>query len=154
MDLRFSHVDVLVEDLEAACAYYADVFKASISNTIVWNRGGLHVHYAIVKFGGERFMLVQPIAGNLKELMDQQGPGVIYRHCYSTPDIDAAYDELLAAGVQPEDEHGQPIKRDDLSSPAGSRILWLPKRFGHFSIEILESEPLEAFIESAFEGVE
>ncbi|MDN3525306.1 VOC family protein [Halomonas sabkhae] len=154
MDLRFSHVDVLVEDLDAACAYYAAVFKASVSNTIVWNRGGLHVRYAIVRFGGERFILVQPIAGNLKELMDQQGPGVIYRHCYSTPDIDAAYDELIAAGVQPEDEHGQPIKRDDLSSPAGSRILWLPKRFGHFSIEILESEALEAFIDSAFDGVE
>lgn len=154
MDLRFSHVDVLIEDLEEACAYYAAVFKASVSNTIVWNRGGLHVRYAIVKFGVERFMLVQPIEGNLKELMVQQGPGVIYRHCYSTPDIDAAYDELVAAGVQPENEHGQSIRREDLSSPAGGRILWLPKRFGHFSIEILEAEALEVFIASAFEGRE
>ncbi|OLF54009.1 VOC family protein [Pseudomonas chlororaphis] len=150
MELKFSHVDVLVQDLEAACAYYAQILKARISSTLVWERGGLHVRYAVALIGQERFMLVQPLAGNLKQLLDSAGEGMIYRHCYSTPDIELAYDELLASGVQPEDENGNPLTRANLQSPSGTRIIWLPKRFGHFSIEILEERTLEAFIASAF----
>ncbi|WP_248919944.1 VOC family protein [Pseudomonas entomophila] len=150
MDLTFSHVDVLVTDLEAACGYYAQVLGARISRTLVWERGGLHVRYAIALLGQERFMLVQPLTGNLKDLLDTHGEGMIYRHCYSTPDIEQAYDQLMANGVQPEDENGNPLARAHLQSPAGARILWLPKRFGHFSIEILEAQALEAFIEDAF----
>ncbi|WP_192560563.1 VOC family protein [Pseudomonas allokribbensis] len=150
MDLKFSHVDVLVNNLEEACAYYAQILKARISRTLVWERGGLHVRYAVALIGQERFMLVQPLAGNLKELLDSSGEGMIYRHCYSTPDIEKAYDELVIAGVQPEDENGQPLERTNLQSPSGTRIIWLPKRFGHFSIEILEEQALEAFITSVF----
>ena len=150
MELTFSHVDVLVKNLEEACAYYAQILQARISKTLVWERGGLHVRYAIALIGAERFMLVQPLAGNLKALMDCAGEGMIYRHCYSTPDIEMAYDELIAAGVQPEDENGKPLARANLQSPSGTRIIWLPKRFGHFSIEILEDKALEAFIEDAF----
>ncbi|CAI8860576.1 MULTISPECIES: VOC family protein [Pseudomonas] len=150
MDLKFSHVDVLVNNLEEACAYYAHILNARISKTLVWERGGLHVRYAIALIGQERFMLVQPLAGNLKELLDSSGEGMIYRHCYSTKDIEKAYDELMDAGVQPQDENGEPLPRANLQSPAGARIIWLPKRFGHFSIEILEEKALEAFIETAF----
>jgi len=150
MQLTFSHVDVLVSQLEQACDYYRQVLGAEISTTQVWQRGGLHVRYAIARMGKERFMLVQPLAGNLKVLLDSHGEGMIYRHCYSTPDIELAYDELVASGVQPEDENGQPLAREALSSPAGARIIWLPKRFGHFSIEIIEAAGLEAFIDGAF----
>ncbi|MGN7743955.1 VOC family protein [Pseudomonas sp. 22526] len=94
MELKFSHVDVLVQDLEAACAYYARILKARISRTLVWERGGLHVRYA--------------------------------------------------------DENGQPLTRANLQSPSGASLIWLPKRFGHFSIEILEEQALEAFIQTAF----
>jgi methylmalonyl-CoA/ethylmalonyl-CoA epimerase len=150
MELKFSHVDILVKNLEEACAYYAQILKARISKTLVWERGGLHVRYAIALIGQERFMLVQPLAGNLKELLDASGEGMIYRHCYSTPDIEKAYDELMVADVQPEDENGAPLARENLLSPSGARIIWLPKRFGHFSIEILEDKALEAFVEAAF----
>ena len=151
MELKFSHVDVLVKNLDEACAYYAKILKARISRTLVWERGGLRVRYAIALLGQERFMLVQPSAGNLKQLLDIQGEGMIYRHCYSTPDIEKAYDELQADGVQPEDENGNPLARSDLQSPSGTRIIWLPKRFGHFSIEILEEKALELFIQAAFD---
>ena len=150
MDLKFSHVDVLVENLEATCAYYAKIHNAKISSTQVWERGGLHVRFAIALMGQERFMLVQPLAGNLRELLDAHGEGMIYRHCYTTPDIEIAYDELIAAGVQPENENGVPLARENLQSPSGGRIIWLPKRFGHFSMEILEEATLEAFIVEAF----
>jgi methylmalonyl-CoA/ethylmalonyl-CoA epimerase len=150
MELKFSHVDVLVEDLEEACAYYAKILKARISTTQVWERGGLHVRYAVALMGQERFMLVQPLAGNLRELLDAHGEGMIYRHCYTTPDIEVAYAELVAEGVQPQDENGQPLALEDLQSPSGTRIIWLPKRFGHFSVEILEEKGLEAFIARVF----
>lgn len=150
MDLKFSHVDILVEDLDEACAYYANILNARISTTQVWERGGLHVRYAVALMGQERFMLVQPLAGNLRVLLDTHGEGMIYRHCYTTPDIEVAYAELVAKGVQPEDENGQPLALEDLQSPSGTRIIWLPKRFGHFSIEILEEQGLEAFMVAAF----
>jgi methylmalonyl-CoA/ethylmalonyl-CoA epimerase len=150
MDLKFSHVDILVEDLDEACAYYANILNARISTTQVWERGGLHVRYAVALMGQERFMLVQPLAGNLRVLLDTHGEGMIYRHCYTTPDIEVAYAELVAKGVEPEDENGQPLALEDLQSPSGTRIIWLPKRFGHFSIEILEEQGLEAFMVAAF----
>jgi methylmalonyl-CoA/ethylmalonyl-CoA epimerase len=150
MQLKFSHIDILVGNLEEACAYYARLFNAQISKTLVWQRDGLHVRYAVVRWDDERFMLVQPISGNLKELMDSKGEGTIYRHCYSTPDIEAAYDELVAMDVQPENENGKALARDKLSSPSGARIIWLPKRFGDFSIELLEEQELEKFLEDAF----
>ena len=150
MDLKFSHVDILVEDLDEACAYYANILNARISTTQVWERGGLHVRYAVALMGQERFMLVQPLTGNLRVLLDAHGEGMIYRHCYTTPDIEVAYADLIAKGVQPEDENGLPLALEDLQSPAGTRIIWLPKRFGHFSIEILEEQGLEAFMVAAF----
>ncbi|WP_313452414.1 VOC family protein [Pseudomonas rhodesiae] len=150
MDLKFSHVDILVEDLDEACAYYANILNARISTTQVWERGGLHVRYAVALMGQERFMLVQPLAGNLRMLLDTHGEGMIYRHCYTTPDIELAYAELVAKGVQPEDENGLLLALEDLQSPSGTRIIWLPKRFGHFSIEILEEQGLEAFMVAAF----
>ncbi|WP_348738867.1 VOC family protein [Pseudomonas rhodesiae] len=150
MDLKFSHVDILVEDLDEACAYYANILNARISTTQVWERGGLHVRYAVALMGQERFILVQPLAGNLRVLLDTHGEGMIYRHCYTTPDIELAYADLIAKGVQPEDENGLPLALEDLQSPAGTRIIWLPKRFGHFSIEILEEQGLEAFMVAAF----
>lgn len=94
--------------------------KTSGKPVRIWQRNGLHMRYAIVRFGTERLMRVQPFSGNLKALMDANGEGTIYRHCYCTPDIEAAYDELLAAGVQPEDENGKPLSRDNLQSPSGT----------------------------------
>ncbi|PXY45423.1 VOC family protein [Flavobacterium hydrophilum] len=150
MDLKFSHIDILVNDLESACNYYAKTLGAEISKKFIWKRDELHVTYAVVKIGQERFMLVEPFSGNLKNLLDSKGEGTIYRHCYSTPDIEAAFDELISYGVQPEDENGNPLSRESLNSPSGVRIIWLPKRFGEFSIEILEEEGLQKFIKEAF----
>lgn len=150
MELKFSHIDILVKDLESACNYYAKILGAQISKKFTWQREELHVTYAVVKIGMERFMLVEPFTGNLKNLLDTKGEGTIYRHCYSTPDIEAVFDELIASGVQPEDENGNTLSRESLNSPSGIKIIWLPKRFGEFSIEILEESGLQCFINEAF----
>jgi methylmalonyl-CoA/ethylmalonyl-CoA epimerase len=150
MELKFSHIDILVNDLQSACDYYAKILGAEISKKFTWERDELHVVYAVVRIGQERFMLVQPFSGNLKNLLETKGEGTIYRHCYSTPDIEAAFDELVNSGVQPEDENGNPLSRESLNSPSGVRIIWLPKRFGEFSIEILEEKGLQQFMNDAF----
>lgn len=150
MELKFSHIDILVNDLQAACDYYAKILGAQISKKFTWERGELHVIYAVAKIGEERFMLVQPFSGNLKNLIDTKGEGTIYRHCYATPDIEAAFDELIHSGVQPEDENGNTLSRESLNSPSGVKIIWLPKRFGEFSIEILEEAGLQQFMNEAF----
>jgi methylmalonyl-CoA/ethylmalonyl-CoA epimerase len=150
MELKFSHIDILVKDLKSACDYYAKILGADISKTFIWKRDELHVTYAVVKMGQELFMLVQPFSGNLKRLMEDKGEGTIYRHCYSTPDIEATFDELVESGVQPEDENGNTLSKESLNSPSGIRIIWLPKRFGEFSIEILEEAGLKQFMNGAF----
>ncbi|OXB24508.1 methylmalonyl-CoA epimerase [Flavobacterium tructae] len=150
MELKFSHIDILVNDLQSACDYYAKILGAEISKKFTWERDELHVVYAVVRIGQERFMLVQPFSGNLKNLLDTKGEGTIYRHCYSTPDIEAAFDELVNSGVQPEDENGNPLSRESLNTPSGVKIIWLPKRFGEFSIEILEEKGLQQFMNDAF----
>ncbi|MFW0739723.1 VOC family protein [Flavobacterium sp. T12S277] len=73
MELKFSHIDILVNDLQAACDYYAKILGAQISKKFTWERDELHVTYAVVKIGEERFMLVQPFSGNLKNLIDTKG---------------------------------------------------------------------------------
>ncbi len=69
-------------------------------------------------------------------------------------DIEKAHDELHAKDVQPEDENGNPLTREHLQSPSGTRIIWLPKHFGHFSIKILEERSLKAFIADSFSSCE
>ncbi|MES2207973.1 MAG: VOC family protein [Pseudomonadota bacterium] len=149
MELKFSHVDILVKDLNAAVAYYKTALGCTASKPKVWNRDGFHVEYVTMFNGKERFILVQPYAGNLKTMIEEKGEGTIYRLCYTVPDVLAKYDELIEQGIQPENENGKPISKDELESPSGTRICWLPKKFGSFSIEILEEAACERAMEAA-----
>lgn len=66
MELKFSHIDILVKDLQTACDYYQKTLNAQISKTFTWMRDDLHVVYAVVKMNTEHFMLVQPFPETLK----------------------------------------------------------------------------------------
>jgi methylmalonyl-CoA/ethylmalonyl-CoA epimerase len=109
-----------------------------------WQRGDFHVRYVVLFKDSQRFMLVYPISGNLKDILDKKGAGTIYRFCFTTPDLNAAFKELTDAGVQPENEHGEVLKIEDLAAPSGVPTIWLPKVIGDLSIEILEEAPQEA----------
>jgi methylmalonyl-CoA/ethylmalonyl-CoA epimerase len=143
MDLKYSHVDILVSDLDKAVRYYKKLFGCKASKKQVWRRGDFHVEYVIMFKDNQRFFFVQPYSGNLKDLLDKKGEGTIYRFCFTTSDIRQAFRELAAAGVQPEDENGAPLAEDRLDSPAGTPIVWLPKVFGDLSMEILEEKSME-----------
>jgi methylmalonyl-CoA/ethylmalonyl-CoA epimerase len=143
MDLKYSHVDILVSDLDEAASYYKRVLGCKPSKKQTWKRGEFHVEYVIMFKDTQRFYFVRPFSGNLKDLLDKKGPGTIYRFCFTTKDIKNCFKELVSAGVQPEDENGKPLTEDNLESPAGIPIIWLPKVFGDLSIEILEEKAME-----------
>lgn len=143
MDLKYSHVDILVADLEKSVNYYKRIFGCTASKKQEWQRGDFHVEFVILFKDAQRFFLVQPYSGNLKDLMDEKGEGTIYRFCFTTSDIGACYEELVDSGVQPENENGEPLSVDDLDSPVGIPIIWLPKEFGDLSMEILEEQAME-----------
>lgn len=141
MELKYSHIDILVSDLDRSVEYFERVLGFSAGSLQTWERGGLHVRFRVLTNPWQRFMLVEPIAGNLKDLLDEKGDGTIYRFCLSTPNLAAAHQELAERGVQAVDENDQPISPDELTSPLGPSILWLPREVGDLSIEILE-EPV------------
>jgi methylmalonyl-CoA/ethylmalonyl-CoA epimerase len=143
MDLKYSHIDILVSDLDQAVQYYQRVLGCTPSKKQVWKRGDFHVEYVIMFKDNTRFYFVRPFSGNLKEMLDKKGPGTIYRFCFTSQNIKTCFRELIAAGVKPENENGQPMTEDDLASPAGIPIIWLPKIFGDLSMEILEEKAME-----------
>jgi methylmalonyl-CoA/ethylmalonyl-CoA epimerase len=141
MDLHYSHVDVLVADLEAATDYYRDMLDFEPGTRQTWKRDEFHVEFVVMSNPHQKFVLVQPIAGPLLELLKQKGEGTVYRLCFAADDIDECYHELVERGIIPEDENGRPLAAGQLESPTGRRILWLPKVFGDLSVEILEPRP-------------
>jgi methylmalonyl-CoA/ethylmalonyl-CoA epimerase len=144
MDLKYSHVDIVVSDLEKAVSYYQKVFGCVPSRKQTWKRGDFHVDYVIMFKDATRFYFVQPYSGPLKKILEEKGEGTIYRLCFTSKDVKACFRELKESGVQPEDENGQPMSEDILTSPTGTPIIWLPKAFGDLSMEILEEKPMEA----------
>jgi len=142
MDLKFSHIDILVSDLEMAVSYYQKILDAKPSKKQVWQRGDFHVEYVIMFKDALRFYFVRPFSGNLKTMLDEKGEGTIYRFCFTSSNIQTCFHKLVAAGVQPENENGEPLTIEALNSPAGIPIIWLPKVFGDLSLEILEEKAM------------
>jgi methylmalonyl-CoA/ethylmalonyl-CoA epimerase len=137
MQLKYSHIDILVNDLDAAVEYFETVLGFKSSALQIWERDGFHVQFKALSNEWQRFILVQPISGNLKEMLDEKGEGTIYRFCFTSPDLVAVHRELIEKGIAPEDENGKKISEDELASPLGDPILWLPREFGTLSVEIL-----------------
>lgn len=52
---------------------------------------------------------------------------MMYRHGYSTPDIEKADDELMVASVQPVDKNAEPLARANLKPRSVTRIIRLPE---------------------------
>jgi len=144
MDLKFSHVAIVIADLDKAVSYYQRVLGCKPAKKQTWQRGEFHVEYVVMFKDAQRFYLVYPHSGNLKALLEAKGSGTIYRFCHTTKDIKACIEELVAAGVRPVTESEDPITEQNLVAPTGVPTIFLPKVFGGLSIEILEEEAMEA----------
>lgn len=143
MQLKFSHVDILVSDLNVAVDYYRRALGCIASEKLVWQRDDFHVEFVVMFKDDERFFFVRPISGELKEMLDAKGDGTIYRLCFTTPNVVQSHRELVSNGVQPVDERGNSVDELNLESPGQTNIVWLPKVIGGLSIEILEEAPFE-----------
>lgn len=148
MDLKFSHVDVLVENLEKTVSYYEKILGFKPTQRQEWGRGDFQVEFVVMFKDKERIFFAHPISGNLKDLLEERGEGTIYRYCYMSKDLRACYRELVSSGVQPEDQNGKPLAEDDLDAPLGGiPCIWLPKAFGSLSMEILDERDMESFMD-------
>jgi len=148
MDLKFSHVDVLVDDVEKTASYYEKVLGFKPSHKQVWKRGDFQVEFIVMFKGEEKIFLARPISGNLKDLLEERGEGTIYRYCFTSKNLRVWYRELISSGVQPEDQNGKPMAEDDLDNPLGGvQCIWLPKAFGSLSMEILDETDMESFMD-------
>lgn len=97
MKLTHSHVDIVVRDLDAAVDYPRTALGLTAGPVRHWQRDGFHVRYQAVSNRWQQFILVQPISGDLVDLLDRKGEGTIYRLCLATPDLADAHRHLLAA---------------------------------------------------------
>jgi methylmalonyl-CoA/ethylmalonyl-CoA epimerase len=148
MDLKFSHVDIVVEDLEKTVCYYEKVLGFKPAQKQQWNRNDFQVEFIVMFKGKERIFFANPISGNLKDLFEKKGEGTIYRYCYMSKNLRACYRELVFSGVQPEDQNGEPLAESDLDDPLGGiPCIWLPRAFGSLSMEILDERKMESFMD-------
>jgi methylmalonyl-CoA/ethylmalonyl-CoA epimerase len=145
MNLRFSHVDILVSHLQKTVDYHKQLLDGVASEVQVWKNGDFHVEFQVLFHSDrERIFFVHPISGNLKTLLEEKGNGTIYRLCYVSPDVTNCHYQFLSKGIQPENENGNPIHLDDLNKLNKTNILWLPKQHASsLSIEVLEEETFE-----------
>lgn len=151
MDLKFSHINMLVNDLDEAATYFPRVlgFRPSERRSYQLDPAdpSKTTHEAIIMFNDDtRFGLLHPLSGILKEWLATKGPGTIYRYAFTTPNAETCYKELVAAGLQPVDIERRPITTlDGLNFSTGTKtmLLWPGGPFGDVSIEILERANFE-----------
>lgn len=144
MKLKYSHVDIVVRNLDEAVSYYQNVLGWKPSEELKWKNPNFDVRYKVMynSNNGDRdkIVFVEPKAGALLNVLQEQGEGTIYRLCYYTEDIEECYDELKAKGVNPEDVIGNQMRNGDFGGPAGERSLWLPRKYRNLSIEFIENK--------------
>jgi methylmalonyl-CoA/ethylmalonyl-CoA epimerase len=141
MELRYSHIHILVEDLDKTVEYFENILGFEAGSLQEFENDEMRVRYKVVKNEWQRFLLVQPGKGNLKDLLDERGNGTIHHFSWSTSDIEGVYRELVSKGVQPQDAFGGPVSEADLVSAEGPKYFFLPKDVGQLSMEVIQ-EPV------------
>ncbi len=93
------HIAIAVPDLEAACAFYRDVFGAALSQSVEQPDHGVRVVRA--DLGDSQIELMEPLGTNspIAGFLKRHPRGGIHHLCYGVADIRKARDELVAAGV-------------------------------------------------------
>jgi len=141
MKLKYSHVDIVVRNLDEAVSYYQNALGWKPSEELTWKSPNFDVRYKFLYNGDrDKIAFVEPRAGALLKVLQEQGEGTIYRLCYYVENIEECYDELKAKGVNPEDINGHEIQKGDFGGPAGERSLWLRRKYRNLSIEFIEDK--------------
>ena len=107
---EIDHVAIAVHDLEAAIAYYKDVYGAEVDHREVVESDG--VEEALLKVAESYIQLLTPTRPDspVAKYLDKRGEG-IHHVGYRVSDCAAALEAVKAAGGKVLDEHPRPGSR-------------------------------------------
>jgi methylmalonyl-CoA epimerase len=107
---EIDHVAIAVRDLDAAVAWYAEMFGASVAHREIIERDG--VEEALLKVADSYIQLLTPISEQspVAKYLDQRGEG-IHHVGYRVDDCGAALETLKAHGTRVIDEEPRPGSR-------------------------------------------
>jgi methylmalonyl-CoA/ethylmalonyl-CoA epimerase len=128
---RIDHIGVAVDDLDAAIDLYTQKFQLAEQHREVVEEQG--VEAVLLEIGEGHVELLKPLAPGtaVGKFLAAKGPG-LHHVAYQTSDIDAALEQVKAAGLQLIDETPRIGIR-------GSRVAFLhPKATGGVLTEIVE----------------
>jgi methylmalonyl-CoA/ethylmalonyl-CoA epimerase len=104
------HVAIAVRDLDAAVAWYAETFGATVTHREVVERDG--VEEALLAVADSFIQLLTPIRDDspVAKFLDTRGEG-LHHVGYRVPDCGAALDRAVAAGARAIDAAPRPGSR-------------------------------------------
>ncbi len=130
------HVAIAVRDLDAAIAWYAEAFGATVAHREVVERDG--VEEALVAVADSYVQLLCPTrdASPVARFLQSRGEG-LHHVGYRVDDCAAALRRAVAAGARPIDEEPRPGSR-------GTTVAFLhPKAAFGTLIELVEEGPAD-----------
>lgn len=132
MDLtKINHVAVAVHSIEEAARFYTEGLGQTLSATELVAEQKVRV--AFVQIGEVKIELLEPTSDDspIARHLASRGPG-LHHVCYQVPSIDAALEELKAAGVRL-------IDQTPRVGAHGARIAFIhPKASGGVLTEVCE----------------
>jgi methylmalonyl-CoA/ethylmalonyl-CoA epimerase len=128
--MHFDHAGVATDDADGLAALYAAAFDAPVAHEETFD--GMHVSF--LDLGNGYFELLEPLPdsdGAIATYLERNGPG-IHHLALATPDIDAALETAVEAGVDPIDDEPR-------SGAWGHEVAFLhPKSTGGVLLELVE----------------
>ena len=128
---RIDHIGVAVEDLDSAIDLYRQRFGMAEQHREVVEQQG--VEAVLLEIGEGHVELLSPLGPDtaVGKFLASRGPG-LHHVAYQTPDIDAALEQVRAAGLQLIDERPR-------IGICGTRVAFLhPKATGGVLTELVE----------------
>ncbi len=97
---RLNHVAIAVPHLEQAAAFYARTLGAEVSAPLPLPEHGVRVVF--VTLANTKIELLEPLGETspIADFLVRNPQGGIHHVCYEVPDLNAARDALLAAGLR------------------------------------------------------
>jgi methylmalonyl-CoA/ethylmalonyl-CoA epimerase len=133
---RIDHVGIAVPDLDAAIAFYQDMFGIRSVHEETNAEQGVREAMLVVGEGETRLQLLAPLdaRSTIAKFLDRSGPG-IQQLAYTVRDIDAVSAELRARGLRL-------LYDEPRRGTAGSRVNFIhPKDAGGVLVELVEPAP-------------
>ena len=129
---RIDHIGVAVEDLDEAIELYRQRFEMAEQHREIVEQQG--VEAALLEIGEGHVELLMPLGPDtaVGKFLASRGPG-LHHVAYQTEDIDAALDQVRAAGLELIDETPR-------VGIGGTRVAFVhPKATGGVLTEIVEA---------------